>query len=98
MRERIARYRDQTDDPRQDYLIECRILTQPFFLRETEWIPAPQSWSARVEVPVTVGLRLLLPEIWTGDEARLERAGVSAKYRSARAKSDMGQVGRLRLQ
>ena len=44
---------------------------------------------ARVEVPVMVGLRLFLPETWTGDEARLERAGVPAQYRSARAKSEI---------
>ena len=36
-----------------------------------------------------VGLRLFLPETWTGDEARLERAGVPAEYRSARAKSEI---------
>jgi SRSO17 transposase len=44
---------------------------------------------ARGEVPVTVGLRLFLPETWTGDETRLERAGVPAEYRSARAKSEI---------
>src|SRR5207344_856447 len=44
---------------------------------------------ARVEVPVMGGLRLFLPETWTGDEARLERAGVPAQYRSARAKSEI---------
>jgi SRSO17 transposase len=44
---------------------------------------------ARGEVPVMVGLRLFLPETWTGDEARLERAGVPAKYRLARAKSEI---------
>ena len=49
MRQRIARYRNQSDDPRQDYLIGCRILTQPFFLRETEWIPVPQSWSRHIQ-------------------------------------------------
>jgi putative restriction endonuclease len=49
MRKRIARYRNQTDDPRQDYLIGCRILTQPFFLRETEWIPVPLSWSRHIQ-------------------------------------------------
>src|SRR6202034_1171991 len=42
---------------------------------------------ARGEVPVMVGLRLFLPEAWTGDEARLERAGVPAEYRSPRTKS-----------
>jgi len=41
------------------------------------------------EVPVMVGLRLFLPETWTGDQARLERAGVPAEYRSARAKSEI---------
>jgi len=30
-----------------------------------------------------------LPETWTGDEARLDRAGVPAEYRSARTKSEI---------
>src|SRR5208337_4494919 len=41
------------------------------------------------EVPVMVGLRLFLPESWTADQARLERAGVPVEYRSARAKSEI---------
>jgi putative restriction endonuclease len=49
MRKRIAHYRNQTDDPRQDYPIGCRILTQPFFLQETEWIPIPHSWSPHIQ-------------------------------------------------
>ncbi len=49
MRARIARYRNQSEDRRQDYLIGCRIITQPFFLRETEWIPVPQSWSRSIQ-------------------------------------------------
>lgn len=44
---------------------------------------------ARGEVPVMVGLRLFLPGTWTGDEARLERAGVPAEYRSPRTKSEI---------
>jgi SRSO17 transposase len=44
---------------------------------------------ARGEVPVMVGLRLFLPESWTGDEARLERAGVPAGYRRPRAKPEI---------
>jgi hypothetical protein len=40
---------------------------------------------ARGEVAVMVGLRLILPETWTGDEVQLEHAGVPAEYRSARA-------------
>ena len=49
MRDRIARYRKQTDDPRQDYMIGCRVLTQPFFLPDTEWIPIPESWSTYIQ-------------------------------------------------
>ena len=44
---------------------------------------------ARGEVPVMVGLRLFLPESWTGDEVRLERTGVPAEYRPARTKSEI---------
>ncbi len=35
MRKRIAYYRNQSDDFREDYMIGCRILTQPFFLPNT---------------------------------------------------------------
>ena len=38
---------------------------------------------------VMVGLRLFLPESWTGDEVRLERTGVPAEYRPARTKSEI---------
>ena len=41
---------------------------------------------ARGEVPVMVGLRLFLPESWTNDPERLERAGVPAAHRMARTK------------
>ena len=44
---------------------------------------------ARGEVPVMVGLRLFLPESWSGEQARLERAGVPAEYRSPRTKSEI---------
>ena len=52
---------------------------------------------ARGEVPVMVGLRLFLPETWTGDEARLERAGVPAEYRSARTQSEIAHAELDRL-
>ncbi len=44
---------------------------------------------ARGEVPVMVALRLFLPESWTGDRARLERAIVPAEYRTARTKPEI---------
>ena len=49
MRRRIAFYRGVPDDRRQDYAIGCRVLTQPFFLPEDQWIPVPASWSPRIQ-------------------------------------------------
>jgi SRSO17 transposase len=44
---------------------------------------------ARGEVPVTVALRLFLPESWTSDRARLKRAGVPTERRAARTKPEI---------
>jgi SRSO17 transposase len=44
---------------------------------------------ARGEVPVAVGLRLFLPESWTGDPARMRRAGIPADYCTARTKPEI---------
>lgn len=49
MRKRIAYYRNESDDFRQDYPIGCRILTQPFFFPEDQWIPIPASWSPHIQ-------------------------------------------------
>jgi putative restriction endonuclease len=48
MRERIARYRRAASSDRSDFQIGCRILTQPFFLEEQDWIPVPSSWSPNI--------------------------------------------------
>src|SRR6266513_1846774 len=44
---------------------------------------------ARGEVPVTVALRLFLPESWTSDRGRLKRAGVPAEHQAARTKPEI---------
>src|SRR6266487_4199499 len=44
---------------------------------------------ARGEVPVTVALRLFLPESWTNDRVRLRRAGVPVECRTARTKPEI---------
>jgi SRSO17 transposase len=44
---------------------------------------------AREEVPIPVALRLFLPRAWVAAPARLERAGVPAEYRAARAKGEV---------
>ncbi|MBM3554197.1 MAG: HNH endonuclease [Alphaproteobacteria bacterium] len=44
MRASISRYLRSPPDDRTDFTIGCRILTQPFFFRETDWIAVPPSW------------------------------------------------------
>lgn len=41
------------------------------------------------EVPVMLGLRLYLPESWTSDTARMDRAGVPEAFRAYRTKPDI---------
>ena len=48
MRARIARYRRADPNDRDDFSIGCRILTQPFFFEERDWIPVPPSWSPNI--------------------------------------------------
>ena len=52
---------------------------------------------ARGEVPVTVALRLFLPESWTNDPGRLQRAGVPIAHRTARTKPQiaLAEIDRL---
>lgn len=44
---------------------------------------------AQGEVPVPVALRLFLPEAWTNDPARLDKAGVPGEHRAARTKPEI---------
>lgn len=48
MRMRIAHYRRADPNDRSDFEIGCRILTQPFFFEEQDWIPVPLSWSRNI--------------------------------------------------
>jgi SRSO17 transposase len=50
------------------------------------------------EVPVIVGLRLFLPESWTSDPARLDRAGVLDGHRAYRTKPEiaLAEIDRVR--
>lgn len=49
MRNRISRYLRNVDphEP-NDFKIGCRILTQPFFLEESEYIEVPPTWSPNI--------------------------------------------------
>ena len=48
MRDRIAKYRGLDSDERSDFTIGCRILTQPFFFEESDWIEPPKSWATNI--------------------------------------------------
>ena len=48
MRGRIGYYRREEIDPRLDYEIGCRVLEQPVFFPEKDWIPVPASWSRNI--------------------------------------------------
>ena len=48
LRTRIAKHRRADPDDRSDFAIGCRILTQPFFFDEPDWIPVPESWSPTI--------------------------------------------------
>jgi putative restriction endonuclease len=48
MRQRIIKYRRIDAGVREDFSIGCRILTQPFFFNEHEWISVPASWSPNI--------------------------------------------------
>lgn len=48
MRTRIARYRAADPNDRSDFTIGCRVLTQPIFFDEPDWIPVPVSWSPNI--------------------------------------------------
>lgn len=48
MRESIVKYRNDNPVPRTDFNIGCRILSQPFFLEERDWIPVPKNWASNI--------------------------------------------------
>jgi putative restriction endonuclease len=48
MKTRIARYRRIRPDDREDFVIGCRVLTQPFFFDQPNWIAVPESFAPNV--------------------------------------------------
>jgi len=76
MRARIARYRRADPGDRSDFEIGCRILTQPFFFAEADWIPVPPSWAPNIVSFKTYntgdaeGIAL-----WDGVNERMNRPG-----------------------
>ena len=48
MHARIARYRRADQSDRSDFEIGCRILAQPFFFDQADWVSVPASWSPNI--------------------------------------------------
>lgn len=48
MRIRIAKYRRIRPEEKEDFVIGCRVLTQPFFLGESHWIAVPDNFSKNI--------------------------------------------------
>lgn len=53
MRDRVARYRRESENRLSDYQIGCRLLEQPFFWSREHWVPVPASWAPSIQVGKT---------------------------------------------
>ncbi len=74
MRTRIVKYRAAEANDRSDFTIGCRILTQPFFFRESDWIPEPASWSRNIVAFKTYNTgNVEGHKLWTDVNDRLQR-------------------------
>jgi putative restriction endonuclease len=97
MRSRIARYRRADPGDPSDFEIGCRILTQPFFFEEADWISVPASWAPNIVSFKTYntgdadGLAL-----WDAVNERLNRPNV-AGVAEARARFGEPQLIQPRL-
>jgi len=73
MRAQISHYFDAQPNDLSDFMIGCRILTQPFFFNASEFIDVPSTWSPNIVSFKTY--RTSEPdglELWNAVNARLE--------------------------
>src|SRR5581483_4640714 len=93
MRARIARYRRARPDPREDFVIGCRVLTQPFFLDRAQWLQVPGSFSLTTvkfkgySTAEQEGLRL-----WEAVQSALARSVIEPKGEGANEAGDIPQA------
>jgi putative restriction endonuclease len=97
MRARIARYRRAAPNDRSDFEICCRVLTQPFFFDEADWIPVPPSWASNIVSFKTYNTRDAEGrELWEEVSDRLNRPDFPGMA-EARARFGEPQLIRPRL-
>jgi putative restriction endonuclease len=79
MRARIAKYRRIKPDERDDFIIGCRVLTQPFFLDRAQWLAVPKSFALRTVTFKTYSTEDLDGQaLWDAVQPALQ--GVAAKF------------------
>jgi len=80
MRQRIIKYRRGDSADRGDFTIGCRILTQPFFFEEHDWLPVPASWSPNIVTFKTYSTdHAEGAALWDAIQQRLARASTIAQ-------------------
>lgn len=73
-REKVLRYRTRNSRVEPDPMIGCIILSQPFFLDRTEWIPAPEDWHPNIVQGKTYGTDDRIgAALWSTIQERLSR-------------------------
>jgi putative restriction endonuclease len=84
MRRRIARYRRTDPGDRSDFVIGCRVLTQPFFLDEVEWISVPPSFARNIVTFKTYSTDEADGRaLWEAVQGRMERSAAPLIAREA---------------
>jgi putative restriction endonuclease len=98
MRARIAKYKKADPSARDDFPIGCRVLTQPFFLDEAEWLPVPSTWASNIVSFKGYSLddREALA-LWELLEGRVQPAVPSSGLQEARARFGEPSLIRPRL-
>jgi len=85
MRNRIAKYRSVSPQEREDFRIGSRILTQPFFFDEPDWIPVPADWSPNiVSFKTYTTANITDRQLWEQIQRRLVITGSSVQQESLR--------------
>ncbi|MCY3645639.1 MAG: HNH endonuclease [Chloroflexi bacterium] len=80
MRDRIVKYRRGQPERAGEFDIGCRVLTQPFFFDESDWIDPPASWKPNIvtykgfDTDSEEGRRL-----WTAVQTAIRSSGVVAR-------------------
>lgn len=73
MRRRIGKYRRHPISPFEEAQIGCVMLSEPFFWREEQWIPAPADWSKNIVRGKTYDTREEVgQQLWAEVQLRLQ--------------------------